>query len=148
MSKHDPSGSDYESKPDPYALTDQELIIPGEHARTIRLTEGAVDALEQQRQNFIDKFGREPGPNDPVWFDPDEDEPTEITPARYAAMMADVQNAADEAGLGIDVEATLERVAADRRAIQEEHGHSRKIGRNDLCPCGSGLKFKRCHANR
>ena len=22
-----------------------------------------------------------------------------------------------------------------------------KIGRNDLCPCGSGLKFKRCHYN-
>src|SRR5436189_114753 len=21
---------------------------------------------------------------------------------------------------------------------------SRKVGRNDLCPCGSGLKFKRC----
>lgn len=21
----------------------------------------------------------------------------------------------------------------------------RKVGRNDLCPCGSGLKFKRCH---
>jgi len=20
-----------------------------------------------------------------------------------------------------------------------------KIGRNDLCPCGSGLKFKHCH---
>ena len=20
-----------------------------------------------------------------------------------------------------------------------------KLGRNDLCPCGSGLKYKRCH---
>lgn len=25
--------------------------------------------------------------------------------------------------------------------------NSPKIGRNDLCPCGSGLKFKRCHYN-
>jgi hypothetical protein len=25
---------------------------------------------------------------------------------------------------------------------------SRKIGRNDLCWCGSGLKYKRCHLNR
>lgn len=24
----------------------------------------------------------------------------------------------------------------------------RKIGRNDLCPCGSGLKYKRCHLNK
>ena len=21
----------------------------------------------------------------------------------------------------------------------------RKVGRNDVCPCGSGLKYKRCH---
>ena len=24
----------------------------------------------------------------------------------------------------------------------------KKIGRNDLCPCGSGKKFKRCHMGR
>jgi preprotein translocase subunit SecA len=23
---------------------------------------------------------------------------------------------------------------------------SRKIGRNETCPCGSGKKFKKCHA--
>lgn len=23
-----------------------------------------------------------------------------------------------------------------------------KIGRNDPCPCGSGLKYKRCHGKR
>src|SRR5262249_23623077 len=28
-----------------------------------------TDLLEQQRQKFIDKYGREPGPNDPVFFD-------------------------------------------------------------------------------
>jgi preprotein translocase subunit SecA len=22
-----------------------------------------------------------------------------------------------------------------------------KVGRNDLCPCGSGKKYKRCHGN-
>jgi len=26
---------------------------------------------------------------------------------------------------------------------KDEHGD--KVGRNDLCPCGSGLKFKKCH---
>jgi hypothetical protein len=29
-------------------------------------------ALMEQRQAFIDKFGREPGPGDPVFFDPDK----------------------------------------------------------------------------
>ena len=23
-----------------------------------------------------------------------------------------------------------------------------KVGRNDLCPCGSGKKFKKCHLGR
>src|ERR1051326_8346827 len=27
------------------------------------------EVLEQQRQKFIDKYGREPGPSDPVFFD-------------------------------------------------------------------------------
>lgn len=28
-------------------------------------------------------------------------------------------------------------------AIQSKH----KVGRNDPCPCGSGLKYKRCHGD-
>lgn len=23
-----------------------------------------------------------------------------------------------------------------------------KVGRNDLCPCGSGMKFKKCHLGK
>jgi uncharacterized protein len=37
----------------------------------------------------------------------------------------------------------------DREAILEERGlvhrTGPKPGRNDPCPCGSGLKFKKCH---
>jgi hypothetical protein len=29
----------------------------------------------------------------------------------------------------------------------QKSGHSKKVGRNDPCPCGSGKKFKRCHGN-
>lgn len=25
--------------------------------------------------------------------------------------------------------------------------HAGKVGRNDLCPCGSGLNYKRCHGS-
>lgn len=28
------------------------------------------------------------------------------------------------------------------------HSPNKKIGRNDLCPCGGGLKFKRCHLGK
>ena len=33
-------------------------------------------AVRQQRKDFIAKFGREPGPDDPLIFDPDSDTPT------------------------------------------------------------------------
>ena len=39
------------------------------------------DALLEQRAAFRAKFGRDPGPNDPVLFDPDKDVPTPIDPA-------------------------------------------------------------------
>jgi hypothetical protein len=52
-------------------------------------------ALLEQRKAFIEKFGREPGPNDPVFFDPDKDVPTPIDPAR---MEADLEKAIQDAG--------------------------------------------------
>ena len=138
------------NEPGPFGgrLTDKQMMIPGEHARVIDLNEGAVEALEQQRQLFIEKFGREPGPNDPIFFDADEDEPTPITEERHEQLMDKWQANVDAAGLDIDVRAALEQIGEQRRAIQEEHGTSRKVGRNDPCPCGSGLKFKRCHGAR
>ena len=54
--------------------------------RTIALPPQAVVALKQQLQNFRDKFGREPGPRDPVFFDPDADTPIALTPERFDAL--------------------------------------------------------------
>jgi hypothetical protein len=34
-----------------------------------------VNLLEDARRAVIEKFGREPGPYDPVFFDPDADTP-------------------------------------------------------------------------
>lgn len=37
---------------------------------------------------------------------------------------------------------------AEDKAEQGYTVHQRvKIGRNELCPCGSGKKFKKCHLN-
>jgi hypothetical protein len=44
----------------------------------VRMTPEVHDALLRQRAAFRAKFGRDPGPNDPVFFDPDKDEPTPI----------------------------------------------------------------------
>jgi len=51
------------------------------------------DGLLKQREAFVAKFGREPGPNDPVFFDPSKDTPTPID------MEADVLAAMSAANL-------------------------------------------------
>ncbi|OWK45527.1 SEC-C metal-binding domain-containing protein [Fimbriiglobus ruber] len=37
--------------------------------KSIPLTSEMTDLLEQQRQRFVEKFGREPGPDDEIFFD-------------------------------------------------------------------------------
>jgi hypothetical protein len=62
--------------------------VPKSRRRKKKLPLGVVpmtprvhDALVEQRKAFVKKFGREPGPDDPVFFDPDKDVPTPIDPA-------------------------------------------------------------------
>jgi len=43
--------------------------------KTIKITPEIAAILERQRTMFIEKFGREPGPNDPLFFDPTKAEP-------------------------------------------------------------------------
>jgi hypothetical protein len=62
----------------------------------VPMTPRVHDALLKQRKAFIEKFGREPGPNDPVFFDPDKDIPTPIDPAR---MDADLEKVIRDAGI-------------------------------------------------
>jgi hypothetical protein len=42
-----------------------------EQVRTVKLTPRMLEILDAQKQAFIAKFGREWGPNDLVFFDPD-----------------------------------------------------------------------------
>jgi hypothetical protein len=37
-----------------------------------------ADALREQIEAFVEKFGREPGPEDPLFFDPDSDTPRPV----------------------------------------------------------------------
>lgn len=62
-------------------------VTPGE-------SEGSrvTDALRQQQELFRAKFGRDMGPDDPVFFDPDADEPVPVDPG---TMMAEVRQEAE-----------------------------------------------------
>ena len=50
-------------------------------------------------KNFKEKFGRGPGPDDPVFFDPDHDVPTPLTEAKVKRELVE---AARKAGLDVD----------------------------------------------
>ena len=68
--------------------------------RTLSWTDDApgsaefTEALAAQRQAFVAKFGREPGPDDPLMFDPDSDTPREIT---EETMLADIDTMIERA---------------------------------------------------
>ena len=48
-------------------------------SKVIRVDQGTVAAMQAQFRKFEEKFGRPPGPRDPVFFDPDADEPRPLT---------------------------------------------------------------------
>jgi hypothetical protein len=51
----------------------------------VRMTPEVQDALLQQREAFRVKFGRDPGPSDPVFFDPDAPEPVPMSAVKVEA---------------------------------------------------------------
>ena len=53
--------------------------------KCVALSPAAMGMLKQMRQAFIDKFGREPGPDDPIIFDPDADEPQSYPEEKFVA---------------------------------------------------------------
>jgi hypothetical protein len=55
--------------------------------------------LEANRRAFREKFGRDPGPEDPVLFDPDADEPTPLSPEGWQAGFEAMRQAAEDAGV-------------------------------------------------
>lgn len=57
------------------------------------------EALQGQLDAFTAKFGREPGPEDPIFFDPNCDEPVPMRPESEAQNWAELYLVAEEAGL-------------------------------------------------
>ena len=64
--------------------------------RDVKLTPELRQILEHARAQFIAKFGREPGPGDPVFFDPGKDVPT---PLDANKVRADLVRAMRRAGI-------------------------------------------------
>jgi hypothetical protein len=67
-------------------------ILP-DGSRKVALPPDMVDLLSEHRELFRAKFGRDPGPHDPIFFDPDADEPRPLNPLDPAVLEADALRA-------------------------------------------------------
>jgi hypothetical protein len=52
-------------------------------SRSISMTPELEEAFKEQEKRFVEKFGREPGPEDPIFFDPDADTPQPYPEERF-----------------------------------------------------------------
>jgi hypothetical protein len=62
--------------------------------KKIKLNPEAMEAVQGLMKAFKEKFGREPGPDDPLLFDPDADTPQPMPEGKMESMMGDIANAA------------------------------------------------------
>src|ERR1035438_10556635 len=62
--------------------------------KTISLNDEATAALKEQQRSFREKFGADPGPEDPIFFDPNADTPQPISEAGLDEMMGRILSAA------------------------------------------------------
>lgn len=53
-----------------------------------------IGAAEHFKQLFREKFGRDPGPGDPLLFDPDADTPQEMSKDKLGQVLAEIAAAA------------------------------------------------------
>jgi hypothetical protein len=64
----------------------------GRYIKEFPMSEELYQAMLEQKQMFIEKFGREPGPEDPLFFEPDSDVPEAISDETLNRMMNEVFN--------------------------------------------------------
>jgi preprotein translocase subunit SecA len=102
---------------------------------------GQKDPLVEYKRESFDMFGmmREQIENDAVRFlfllDPMTDEDRQREEEKRRREQEQVFRAASQSAAGVTARGGVATVA---RKVP-------KVGRNDLCPCGSGKKYKKCH---
>src|SRR2546425_8575406 len=72
---------------------------PMRNDRTIPMNKEMVEIIKEQLDAFREKFGREAGPEDPIFFNPDCDTPTPLTAEYMDHMMTEALHRA-----GIDLQ--------------------------------------------
>ena len=68
-------------------------------SKAVPLNAEAQQAIQEQLRKFREKFGRDAGPEDPIFFDPDADTPQPISKAGLDEMTSQILSAAGKAGV-------------------------------------------------
>jgi preprotein translocase subunit SecA len=102
---------------------------------------GQKDPLVEYKRESFDMFGlmRERIENDAVRFlfllDPMTDDDRQREEEKRRREQEQVFRAASQSAAGVTAKGGISPIARKEA----------KVGRNDLCPCGSGKKYKKCH---
>jgi membrane peptidoglycan carboxypeptidase len=96
--------------------------------KKIRLDKESREAIEKQIAAFRKKFGREPGPNDPIFFDPDADTPQPYPEEKFRREWNDVMDEAVRTG-GIRPELAY---AAKKTGFIVTESNKKKLTRQQL----------------
>ena len=67
--------------------------------KVIKTNKELHEAMIGQLKSFKEKFGREPGPDDPLFFDPDSDVPIPLSELK---LRKELSEAARKAGLDVN----------------------------------------------
>ena len=80
----------------------------------------AQRAIQEQLRKFREKFGRDAGPEDPIFFDPDADTPQPISKAGLDEMTGQILSAAGKAGVRPELFYAMKKTG---RIVTESNQH-------------------------
>jgi hypothetical protein len=69
------------------------IVWANQYGKTIHMHPDVEQAMREQLAAFVEKFGREPGPNDPVFFDPEAATPQPFPRQTYYDGMIEILQA-------------------------------------------------------
>jgi hypothetical protein len=123
VKKQPKSGSRPKKKPKvapPKPRNRTEVTTHPDGSRTYDLDDEMMDLLAQQKRAFVAKFGREPTGDDPLFFDPDADTPSQISDKRSDDMWSELVAAMESQGLRPEL---IHATRRTNRVVTEANAH-------------------------
>ena len=132
-------------------LSDAEWSTWRRYCQALRLTmgEGIAGLITHELLTSLDEPG---GDGDPV-FAGQAEERLAARELLIASRERDVEEAEERLASWterlrsreVELSEREQQILPAPRPVGEPGAAGRKVGRNERCPCGSGLKYKRCH---